>query len=65
MKIKAFLRHLQKQNCLSIREGGNHTIFQNQFNKKISSVPRHKEVKNNLVRKICKDPEISTPENFQ
>jgi mRNA interferase HicA len=65
MKTKNFLRHLHDKNCLLIREGSNHSIFQNQENKKISSVPRHKEVKNNLVRKICKDLEISIPENFQ
>ena len=65
MKIKNFLRHLQHHNCLQIRGGGNHSIFQNQVDKKISSVPRHNEVKNNLVRKICRDLEIPVPDNFQ
>jgi predicted RNA binding protein YcfA (HicA-like mRNA interferase family) len=65
MKTTNFIRYLNKNNCLLIREGGNHSIFQNSLNKKISSVPRHKEVKNNLVRKICKDLEIALPENFQ
>lgn len=65
MKIKNFLRHLQHNHCLQIREGGNHSIFQNYVNKKISSVPRHKEVKNNLVKKICRDLEIPVPDNFQ
>lgn len=48
-----------------MREGGNHSIFQNQQNKKISSVPRHKEIKSNLIKKICKDLEIDFPESFQ
>lgn len=65
MKISSFIKHLNKHNCLLIREGGNHSIFQNQQNSKISSVPRHKEIKNNLVRKICKDLEISVPKSFQ
>ncbi len=65
MKTANFIRHLNQHNCLLIREGGNHSIFQNQNNKKISSVPRHKEIKNNLVRKICRDLEIVFPENFQ
>lgn len=65
MKATTFIKFLNQQNCLLIREGGNHTIFQNQSNKKISSVPRHKEIKNNLVRNICKDLEISVPQNFQ
>jgi len=65
MKANNFIRHLTLHQCNLIREGGNHSIFQNAENKKISSVPRHKEVKNNLVRKICKDLEIPVPPNLQ
>lgn len=65
MKTTNFIRYLNQNNCRLLREGGNHSIFQNELNRKISSVPRHKEVKNNLVRKICKDLEITLPENFQ
>jgi len=65
MKTKEFIKFLIQQDCLLIREGSNHSIFQNQKNKKISSVPRHKEVKNNLARKICRDLEIPSPQNFQ
>jgi len=65
MKTKDFIKFLNQHNCFLIREGSAHSIFQNQENKKISSVPRHKEVKNNLVKKICKDLEISSQQNFQ
>lgn len=65
MKLNNFIKFLNQQSCLLIREGGNHSIFQNQGNKKITSVPRHKEIKNNLVKKICKDLEIVLPANFQ
>ncbi len=65
MKANNFIRHLTLHQCNLIREGGNHSIFQNAVNKKISSVRRHKEVKNNLVRKICKDLEIPVPPNLQ
>ena len=65
MKTTNFIKFLNQHNCLLIREGGNHSVFQNQINKKITSVPRHKEVKNNLVKKICKDLEIESPQNFQ
>ncbi len=64
MKANNFIRHLTLHQCNLIREGGNHSIFQNAVNKKISSVSRHKEVKNNLVRKICKDLEIPVPPNL-
>lgn len=65
MKTKEFIKFLNQQDCLLVREGSNHSIFQNQKNKKVSSVPRHKEVKNNLARKICRDLEIPSPPNFQ
>ena len=65
MKTANFIKHLNIQNCYLIREGSNHSIFQNQLNKKLSSVPRHKEIKNNLVRKICKDLMIDIPHNLQ
>ncbi len=61
MKIVDFLRHLKIHRCELYREGGNHSIFINTVNNKISSVPRHKEIKNNLCRKICKDLEIPSP----
>ena len=64
MKAANLIKFLHQQNCALIREGANHSIFQNQENKKITSVPRHKEIKNNLVRKICRDLEIPNPSNF-
>ncbi|MBS1488150.1 MAG: type II toxin-antitoxin system HicA family toxin [Bacteroidetes bacterium] len=65
MKTINFVKHLHSHNCFLIREESNHSVFQNQLNKKISSVPRHREVKKFLVKKICKDLDISPPENFQ
>ncbi|MBY0435840.1 MAG: type II toxin-antitoxin system HicA family toxin [Cyclobacteriaceae bacterium] len=65
MKTSNLIRYLQEQNCYLHREGANHSIFINQSNRKLSSVPRHRETKNNLVRKICKDLEIPPPRNFQ
>ncbi len=64
MKTTNFVRLVLYQ-CNLTREGGHHSIYQNAVNKKISSAPRHKEVKNNLVRKICKDLEIPIPANMQ
>jgi predicted RNA binding protein YcfA (HicA-like mRNA interferase family) len=44
MKLSNFIRHLNKYKCYLHREGGNHSIFQHAATKKISSVPRHKEI---------------------
>lgn len=52
MKLNDLERHLRKNGCVKKREGGNHTIWENPSNKKISPVPRHNEIKNILVKKI-------------
>jgi len=61
MKIVDFIRHLKVNRCELYREGGNHSIYINVVNNKISVVPHHKEIKNNLCKKICKDLEIPSP----
>lgn len=65
MKATNLIKFPNQQNCALIREGANHSIFQNQNNRKITSVPLHKEIKNNLVRKIDRDIEIPNPSDFQ
>ena len=65
MKAINFIRYLKGLNCHLLLEESNHSIFMNEVNRKISSIPRHKEIKNSLVRKICKDLEIPAPPNFQ
>lgn len=61
MKRAKLIKHLTKYGCYLIREGGNHSIYFNPISQKISTVPRHKEVKQFIVEKICKDLEIQTP----
>ncbi|OGU16108.1 MAG: addiction module toxin, HicA family [Ignavibacteria bacterium GWA2_35_8] len=58
MKRRDLIRHLEVNGCQFLREGGNHTIYVNRTNKKVSSVPRHNEIFDYLVKKICKDLEI-------
>jgi mRNA interferase HicA len=52
---KEFIRLLEKQGCRKLREGSNHTLYYNPFNNKVSTIPRHTEVKDLLCKKICKD----------
>ncbi len=61
MKIVYFIRHLRVHGCVLLREGGNHSVYINSANNKISTVPRHKEIKDRLCMKICKDLEIPSP----
>lgn len=61
MKRKELIRHLEKQGCLWLREGGSHTVYFNPENKKTSTVPRHNEVNDFLSRKICRDLGVKEP----
>ncbi|MCC2667176.1 MAG: type toxin-antitoxin system HicA family toxin [Gammaproteobacteria bacterium] len=58
MKLNDLERYLHKNNCIKKREGANHSIWENSSNSKIAPVPRHREIKDLLVQKICKQLEI-------
>jgi len=61
MKRLDLIRHLERHGCEFLREGGNHTIYANRAAKKVSAVPRHREIMEFIARKICKDLEIPKP----
>ncbi len=44
-----------------MREGGNHSVYLNPSSHKVSTVPRHREINDFLVRKICHALEIEQP----
>lgn len=55
MKRKILISHIVKNGCIFIREGAKHSVFFNPLVKRSSTVPRHNEIDNFLVRKICRD----------
>ncbi|MBF0537701.1 MAG: type II toxin-antitoxin system HicA family toxin [Nitrospirae bacterium] len=59
MKRKEFLTYLKTHGAELIREGIRHSIYAKD-NKK-TQVPRHTEIADELVNKICKD--LSIPNN--
>jgi mRNA interferase HicA len=61
MKRLDLLRHLEQNGCEFLREGGRHTMYVNRAKKKVSSVPRHKEILEFTARKICKDLDVPQP----
>ena len=61
MKRLELVRHLERHGCEFLREGGNHTIYVNRSKRKVSSVPRHREILEFTARKICKDLEAPLP----
>ncbi|MEA3333954.1 MAG: type II toxin-antitoxin system HicA family toxin [Pseudomonadota bacterium] len=58
MKRRALLRYLKANGCLLLREGGRHSWWHNPELNTRSAVPRHSEVVDVLVKKICKDLNI-------
>ncbi|MDQ6788747.1 MAG: type II toxin-antitoxin system HicA family toxin [Acidobacteriota bacterium] len=61
MKRRDLIRHLEVNGCRLLREGGNHSIWENKKNKKRSAIPRHKEIVEFTAIKICNQLEISKP----
>ena len=55
MKRNDLIRHLKKHQCELLREGARHSIWWNPETKEKSAVPRHREIKDILAKKICKD----------
>jgi len=61
VKRRSFLRHLRFHGCVLKREGTRHSLYQNPVNGAVEAVPRHVEIDNRLVEKICKRLEIRPP----
>jgi len=61
MKRRDFLEHMERQGCVMRREGAKHTIFFNPENGHVVTIPRHREIESNLVRKICHQLGIGNP----
>jgi mRNA interferase HicA len=49
------IKLLEQHGCYLLREGSKHSLYVNPRNSQTSAVPRHREINNHLVRKICRD----------
>ncbi len=58
MKRLDLIRYLEAMGCRLLREGGNHSVYFNPQTRKVSALPRHREINDFLAKKICKDLEI-------
>ncbi len=61
MKRKALLRHLEAHGCEFLREGKKHTVYVNRAAQASSTVLRHREIKDVLASKICRDLQVPEP----
>jgi len=55
------IRHIESQGCVFMREGGRHTVYVNPTTRKVSTVPRHREINEFMAKKICRELEIAEP----
>jgi len=55
------IRHVESNGCRLLREGSNHSVYLNEAKRKVSTIPRHREIDEFLARKICRDLEIPRP----
>ena len=61
MKLKDLIHHLKNNGCELLREGSKHTVYVNRNKKKVSTIPRHREINDYLCKKICKDLGVKNP----
>jgi predicted RNA binding protein YcfA (HicA-like mRNA interferase family) len=61
MKRRDLLQHLRRHGCRFLREGGDHSIWENPANVRKTAVPRHREVPDFTARRICKQLGIPLP----
>ncbi len=62
MKRRDLIRHLRAHGCEFLREGGNHTVYWNPATRRVSTLPRHREINDFLARKICLDLQVPAPD---
>jgi hypothetical protein len=53
VRRSALLKYIQYKGAYLLREGRRHSIYQ--CGAKRTEIPRHKEIVDELARKICKD----------
>ena len=61
MKRSSLLAHLRYHGCILKREGTRHSLWTNPGTGAIEAVPRHVEIPDLLVRKICKGLSVPDP----
>jgi hypothetical protein len=61
MKRIDFLKFITKQSCVFLREGAKHSVYFNPITNRSSTIPRHNEIDNFLVKKISNDLGIPKP----
>ncbi|MGD9633863.1 MAG: type II toxin-antitoxin system HicA family toxin [Pirellulales bacterium] len=63
MKRRDLLEHLTLHGCRFVREGGEHSIWENPANGRRTSIPRHREIVEFTARRICRQLGVPDPKS--
>jgi predicted RNA binding protein YcfA (HicA-like mRNA interferase family) len=55
MKRSKLIKYIEVNGGEFVREGANHSLYKNIKNGRLTTIPRHSDIKESLCRKICKD----------
>ena len=61
MKRRDLLDHLLLHDCQFVREGGEHSIWENPATNQRTSIPRHREILEFTAIRICKQLGVPLP----
>ncbi len=61
MKRRHLIAHLEANGSCFVREGAKHTWYVGPDRRSHSAVPRHREIVDFLVRKICRELGVPYP----
>jgi hypothetical protein len=61
MKREELIRHLAASGCEFLREGSKHTMYVNRAAQASAAIPRHREINDFLVKRICRDLKVRGP----
>ncbi len=61
MKRRDLLLHLHQQGCQLLREGGEHSIWENPINHRRTAIPRHREITDFTAASICRQLGVPFP----
>jgi mRNA interferase HicA len=61
VKRRELIAHLEAHGCRFVREGAKHTWYADPNEGSYASVPRHREIVDFLVGKICRELGVPAP----
>jgi mRNA interferase HicA len=61
MKRRELIKHLLLHGCRFVREGSEHSIWENPINRRRTALPRHSDIPEYTAQRICKHLDIPLP----